>query len=269
MYFKKLSILIGMFVLSASSFGDSFRFEVGGSIGRTNIDFDFNNSDIDVDTGQLKGVFHFDRVDTSKRPLSEAAYLVRSNNISLTRSVIDTEYNLTFDVFKMDFYLPQAEVYIAPYYANIDSEGDDSNDNDFGVKLGMTPIDGLRVATTWSDERDYELNFEAKYVKELGNRQAINVEVAYEKSADDGFEKEDDYLGVGVDFYLDPSLSFGVAYHSKVSWHQALSDGTILSGDDAIGIRGEKFFNNMFSVNATYATSDDIDSWTVGVNFHL
>lgn len=216
----------------------------------------YQDFDGEVDTILIGGEFHFSPVNTEGHPLAEAAFLERSNNISLSYGQSETDYvDIDSVVGEVEIYIPQAMLYIAPYYtySSYDAgEYFEGSDNDWGITAGLTPIEGFRVTTTWSDEVDYELNFDLKYVLELTDGHALNLEFGYSQAPDseDDFEESEDLVEAAIDYYIDRTFSIGLE----------LAD----ADETAYGVRSQKYFNENFSVLAAYYTGDDFDSWLIG-----
>ena len=226
----------------------------------------------DADAITIGGVIHFAPVETASKPLAEAAYLEKSNNLRLIHGKLNfDDSNSSLNIAQMEFYVPSAMLYIAPHYLYFSASGDgeSSSFNTYGLSLGITPLAGLRVSTAWTDEIDYEFNFDVKYVANLRNNNAINIELSYAKSEDDEFEEEDDYFGIKLDYFLDQTLSIGIEYNSTSNFNQAIADATLINGEDAYGIRTEKYFSNALSLFAKYSTSDEIDNWAIGASYRF
>jgi hypothetical protein len=79
--FKKTVIVAGVALAISASVQADYRWEAGAAAERTNIDVDFDDGDIDK--AAIDGTFYLDSVDTSKGPLSEAAFLDHASNVSL------------------------------------------------------------------------------------------------------------------------------------------------------------------------------------------
>ena len=266
---KKLGLTIGILTLSTASFADTYQFELSGGLSKVNIDYGFGETELD-DT-ILTGQFLFSPVETGAKPLAEATYLAKANNIKLIHLMLDNDSDTTYDIAQAEFYVPQTNLYIAPFYIYSSSEydGEKESDNNYGFNIGFTPMEGMRLSTFWIDDIDYELNIDFKYVKQLDNNNAFNLQLAFAKAEDDEFYDQDDYVGLEFDYFFNPTTSIGIEYHSTVSAKKVLTEGFLILGEDSIGIRAEKFFNDTWSMQANYYTSDDIDSWRLGISFRF
>jgi hypothetical protein len=101
--FKKTAIVAGVALAISASVQADYRWEVGAAAERTNIDVDFDDGDIDK--AAIDGTFYLDSVDTSKGPLSEAAFLDHASNVSLGYVYTDADdiiEDLDGDEYKID-----------------------------------------------------------------------------------------------------------------------------------------------------------------------
>jgi hypothetical protein len=88
--FKKTALVAGIgLALSVTAQAD-YRWELGGdyTAGQYSADVKTNagnrsSDDLDQNVGQLYGTWYMENVDTSKGPLSEAAFLDHASNITL------------------------------------------------------------------------------------------------------------------------------------------------------------------------------------------
>lgn len=235
--------------LSSVAVADDYRVELAGLYTRSDAGSEYADS-----KGYAAGArLHFTSVNTDEHPLAEAAYLEKSNNLALTYIYDDDEYleSKTWQG-QIEIYIPQAFLYVAPFYEYSASEffsDFDYKENDWGADIGVTPADGLRISTRWSDEVDYELNLDAKYLIKLPKQMAVNIELIYKK---DPFEEADnDWIGAGVDCYLDNTWSIGASF-DRVD-------------ETGYSLRTRKFFTGNFSLYGDYFfTTDDYARWIVG-----
>ncbi|MCR6653526.1 MAG: putative porin [Cellvibrionaceae bacterium] len=253
MKLKKFGAALALSVLTSAAVADY----------RAEIDAAYADLD-DGDKGNLvSGRFHFSKVETSSHPLAEAAFLQRSNNIFLGRSQQDSTFLDTKETLgQLELYIPQAKLYIAPFYFHARYKfpdfWDNSNDgewnsvNDWGAHIGITPIEGMRISTTWLDEGDYELNLAMKYVMDIGDTNAINLELNFQEASDDEF---DDTLSVGMDFYFDQTFSVGAEIENQE--------------DTSFGIRTRKFFTEQFSASASYHKYDNYNTMIIGASLRF
>lgn len=241
---KKLSAALALALTTTAAAAD-----YQGEVGVAYIDFD------GAETIAFAGEFHFQPVATASHPLAEAAFLERSNNVSLLygRSEFGpVDVNTT--LAEVELYIPQAMLYIAPFYTRSSTKfgGNSASDSDWGVTVGITPMEGFRVTTTYADEVDYELNFDVKYVLGLANDTAVNMEFGYADAPVSGMS---DTVSAAADYYFDRTFSVGVEIED--------------AEDTAYGIRTQKFFTETFSGFASYSKGDDADTWMIGASLRF
>jgi hypothetical protein len=87
--FKKTVLMAGMALAVSAGAQADYQWQVDAAAGRTNLDYDFDDGDIDK--FGIGGSFFLDSVDTSKGPLSEAAFLDHASNISLSYVYTDAD----------------------------------------------------------------------------------------------------------------------------------------------------------------------------------
>lgn len=223
---KILGVAVAV-VISNAAMADSYRTEI--TAGAT----DNDSSDTSLDLGIR---YHFNEVDTSGKPLAEAAFLNKSSNVwAETENLAgDGETSTTAGV---EFYLPDTM-----FYGAFDVKKRDNSDTRWSATAGVTPIAGLRVTTTYVEDVDYNLNLDAKYVTTLGNGQSVNFEAQIE----DG--EEDVLWSLGGDYYLNNNTSLGLVF----------ADNT--GNDTAVTVRGRHFFSQEIFAGASFTTVDDNDT---------
>lgn len=195
---------------------------------------DFENGD---GAFGIHGEMHLSPVQTRNHPLREAAFLERSTNV----------YAAAYDDFDSlvlggELYVPNTMFYVGARLTHVDySSGDDTT---VYATLGLTPIDGLRVTTEFSED-GYDANLSAKYVTSLGGGNFVNLEGTYQ----DG--DMDDYLSMFADFYFDRTWSVGAGFAD-------------VYGNDTFTLRTEKFFNEEVSGNLSFTDTDFGNAFTIG-----
>lgn len=257
---KELTAVTFLALASSTATAD-YRGEIGALYSK------IDGGLLDVDTLAVGGEFHFSSVSTDTHPLAEAAFLERSNNISVAHQIMDQDFlEIESTAATLEFYIPQAMLYLAPFYVHnslqvenrvnlINGADNEWDSSDWGVSVGLTPIEGLRISTTWTDEVDYEINFDAKYVLKLANDTAVNLEIGYAEGQEDDFTAGDDIVTAGIDYYFDRSFSVGFAVtdHAETEYE----------------IRAQKFFTDYFNVLVAYQNADNVDGWVIGAAFRF
>lgn len=238
MKFSKTILSTAVLLTSSLAMANTYNAEVG---------LQYTDFDGDLSAIHLHGVYHFTEVNTANKPLAEAAFLEKRSFVNAGH----TEYD--FDGGSSDsqnigfgFYIPNTMFYIGAQHIKLDDY------NDTEVTLGITPVDGLLISTSHTEEADdYEPNIEAKYVRPLAGDTAINLEAGFAQGADDA----EDAMYVAADYYF---TSF-------------FSVGAIVADEDesSYGIRTRYFFNDSFSVNGQAISSDDADQFSIGAAFRF
>lgn len=226
---NKLLLAASISILSAGAMAENYQTEANV----TYVDNDNAN-------GLVVGLnYHFDVVDTNNKPLKEAAFLDRSNNIGIGYSAVG-DNDVAF--VNAEFYLNH--FYIAPSYSN-----PDVGDSSFAAKVGYIGND-LRI-TTVIPEEDYEFNIDVKYVTALAGDNFINLEAGFS----DGGDNADDTAFVSGDYYFDDTFSVGAV---------------ITNTDDTdFGFRVNKFFTGKFSAGASFTARDNDDTFALNAAFRF
>lgn len=224
---------------SGAALAQPYQFEVGASL--SHVDPDYGSSDNQFGA---YGIYHFHQVQTANRPLAEAAFLQRSSNAYVRGSQ-------DFDVIQAgaEFYIPDTIFYAAAELLRTDYDHSDHN-NDWGVRLGVTPLAGLLVYTQYYDEQGYDFNVHTKYVMDLGYSNALNIEAGYTDY------DHHNALYVFGDYYFNRNLSAGVGY----------SD---IYDNDAFTIRARNYFTPAIAAEAAFTKADDYDQFTLGASIRF
>lgn len=237
MKLKALAAATALTLVSGAALAQDYQFEVGGSY--TNTDPDAGNSDGSVGA---YGEYYFQPVRVGQNPLREAAFINRASNVFVNGSD-------DLDVIEggVEFYIPDTIFYAAAEIVRTDY---DETNNDWGVRLGVTPITGLLLWTEYFDEPGYDANINAKYVMPLGGGTFLNMEGGY---AD---HDETNEYSAYADYYFDQTFSVGAGYFDN-------------DYEDGFTLRTEKFFTPEISGQLSYTSADSYDSITVGASFRF
>ncbi len=232
---------------SGLAIADAYQAELNADATR----WDLNGINSSANNYDINGKYYFNPVKTTNLPLAEAAYLGKNSNVFFA---LDRNYGHGY-AGDSKAYSGGVEVYIPENFVYIKVEGthnsyDHDSDNSATTTLGLTPLDGLRVTSSWNSDEGYHANIEAKYVTALGNGQYINVEAGF---ADTDFGT---YKMIGGDYYFDNTFSVG----AEIS-------------DDDTGtsylVRTRKFFSEEFSGYVSYADTDAGNIAAVGVSLRF
>ncbi len=247
----KFKLLVAALGVAGSCFAiaDTYQAEVGAKAARW--DLDGVNSSLNSYTAN--GKYYFNAVKTDNLPLAEAAYLGKNSNafLNLTRQY---GHGYVADVKK---YSAGVEVYIPENFLYIRVEGvhrryEWDSDTSALTTIGLTPLDGLRVSTSWDSDESYNANVDAKYVAALGNDHYINVEASL---ADTDWGT---FKAIGGDYYFDNTFSVGAEVTDN-------DNGTNYA------VRTRKFFTEQCSGDLAYIDSDfgNGNAVALGVNYRF
>lgn len=216
----------------------SYQFEAGAAI--THTDPDNGHSDESVG---INGTYHFTRVQIANLPLAEAAFLQRSSN-----AYVRSYEELDVIYAGAEFYIPDTIFYVAAELQRVDVRG--YRNNDWGIRVGVTPLAGLLVWTSYYDEPGYDPNIHGKYVVDLGYNNALNIEAGY---TDYDTHNAPYIFG---DFYFNRTFSVGAGYSDQYD-------------NDEFTLRTRKFFTDSLSGELAYAKADDDKSVTLGARIRF
>lgn len=234
MKLKTLSAAVGFSLYSAFSLANPYQAEVSAT---------YLGGD-DYDGVLLEGEWHFNTVDTARHPLAEADFIERSSHVSLDYGYRDFEENSVDAVnLALDYFVPNSMFFVGAGFHQNDG------DNDWSVTLGVLPMQGLLVTTTYRDEAGYDLNLAARYFTEMGAGTALSVRAEYQD------QEVDDFMKLEADYYLDRTLSVGAVVEA--------------AGDTDFGVRTRKFFTPVFSGQVSYMAREGGDEWTLGVSYRF
>lgn len=231
-----------------------------------------DDADNKTKTYGIKTTVHFSPVETTGHPLAEADFLERIGSITLFAGKWEQKFGSTAEA-DGPFYGLQAMLMKPDYplvlqaqYIKTDLEfdpppdGDMTNDS-YALKIGWffskellafveysynearISLSGLPEITR--EEDDYSIG--AKFVKELGDDSAFNLEASIEQSQfdEDNEDGSNTILGISGDYYFTSQTSVG-------------ADFEINSGDDkyiegkTIGINSRIFITPQFSFRLSY-----------------
>lgn len=201
----KLTLLALAFgvVASGAAIADSYQGEVGVRATRVNSDY----FDSDGQMYGLSGAYYFTPVNTGGVPLAEAAYLGQNSNFFGDYLYAPSQHSVPrAEIYTLgaEVYIPENFLYVKAGASHLDTKAPYADDNDWFVSVGLTPLKGLLVTTSYSENAGYNPNVRAKYVTNVGAGRAINVEVGVTDVDNAGTATL-----IGGDFYFDETLSLG------------------------------------------------------------
>lgn len=230
--------LIGLTVaLAATNFAyaEDYQVDVGA--------FYSDASDVNVTAMGVGLEYHFKAVDTSDKPLAEAAFLNHSSNITAAVARTEIEFSgfeadATITAIGAEFYVPNSVFYLGANYTD-----PDQGDGYFDVTAGLY-FDSLLVTTTYVEDVDYELNLQAKYVNQLGGGKAVALSGSF-YDGDGG-----NIISAGLDYYFTHQTSVGATL-------------TDYDGENEFEVRARHFFTGTVYAGISYADIDNSSEITI------
>lgn len=228
-----------LMALTSGAFAGSYQAEVAGGLELTDADNGNNTTKLGG-----RGQFYFAPVNNAGKPLAEAAFLSRASNVNgyLNFSDSDASDGTAMGV-GAEVYIPRSMVYVAVDYQRWDYDHNDGSN--WLITGGVTPIDGLRITTTYNEDSGYDLNLAAVYVTKLGGQQSVKF---FGSLVDD----DSNTIKAGFHFYFNRQLGAGIQ----------LKD----SGDNTdFRFEGDYFLNENTFVKAFIQNSDYEDTFGIEV----
>lgn len=248
MKIKTLCTVIALSVSSGMVWAAPYQAEIGAAY------IDFQEG---METKAVLGEWHFAPVATDGHPLAEAAFLERSSSVSAVYTmteyeIVDTEVDIDVAILNFNYYVPNTIFYIGATYQRVSFDlypAISGSENDWGLTLGITPIDGLLISTNYMNDPGYNFNLAAKYVYKLQGETAINIDASYTEGGEEYFVEEEDLTELAVDYYFNRNISLGAVFAD--------------AAETSYGVRSEVFFTELFRVGAEYVTADSDNVATI------
>jgi len=185
--------------VATPAIAQDYQMEAGLSYISLSPDVGSSDSAIGVDF-----TYHLEQVSTAGKPLAEAAWLNRNNNVGLGFTTVD---KADFDIINLNGEFWVEDIYLAVDLDRWDGANDD--DIDFEVSAGFMVNEGLlayakviKNTSSYDDETGFGVG--AKYVADMGGN-FVNLEGEL-NSIDSNME-----INVAGDFYLTHDLSVGLS----------------------------------------------------------
>lgn len=247
---KKHSFIIMLSsAVSAAAMADSYQGEV--SFGATRVNSEFLESD--GKSYALSGSYYFSPVEVGSFPLAEAAYLGQKSRVYGSYLNVPSQNGFPSAngyAVGMEIYIPENFVYFQLGASRYKMRDPYNSNNDWSASVGLTPINGLLVSTSYSQDAGYNPNVYAKYVTEVGG-QYINLEAGVADTDGSGTLSL-----IGGDYYFDETLSLGgKLQHSN--------------DEDLYELRVRKFFTSSFSGGVILEDGEEENSVTVNLSLRF
>lgn len=263
--FKRTLVTTLLFSTAAAHASD-YQFELHGEYTEAESDYS------EQDNITLQGTYYFNPVSTDGHVLAEAAFMERASNISVGATRTTTNllpstsltvdgpvtrggYEYTSEQYSArgEWYLPGDLFYVAAGVAQFDYRQESSNA--WSASLGVTPVEGLLISSDFYEDQELDetWNLNAKYVTDgLGPTLAITSRYNY-------YDRGDDSLRLGIDYYLNRTFSIGV------------ERSEVLGGNtpNNILLRTRKFLTDRWSLSAYYDDTDYAESFGVSTSLRF
>ena len=236
-----LFALTGLLLVSAPAPAEDYRAEAGAWVARV------DNEGVDGESFGLQGSYYLRPVVIDDVPLAEAGFLGRADKLQVDGLRYGMNGSEHFDAWSLtsEAYVTAgiplfltATVSIGETFEYDADSGErvDGHHTSWQAGIGVTPLDGLRISTRFSQHVDYQPNVDLKLVRRLGGTHWIGV----------GAELVDPDLGgtywaVSADYFPDESLRLGAAYND---------------GYEILWLTAEKFFWTRASLAVEWSRDD-------------
>ena len=248
---KKTLLGAAIALLSSSIvYAQDYQFEINA--GYTNGDA----SDVDYDGYGLNAQVHLDKVDTSKGPLNESAFLDKSSfvNLAWLTSKFDFSGAESSDTVSIGGrFVTSSNIIIEADYSDL------KDDSEYSVGAGAYISEKMDVVATYetadkAEESSFSVDLHALNPLKGESVVAFDLGLAYLDVADDSAYQ----FSAGTDYYFNNALSVGAG-------------ATFVSSDDydssAIDVRVNYFVTPIASLDLTFTTlGQDDDGQSVQVN---
>ncbi len=258
MKFSKTILSATLFMVSGLTVANTYNSEI--ELGYVDNGYSILNSTQplpETTSIYLNGRYHFTAVDTTNKPMAEAAFLQKHSYINAGYTDWDIDVangaNGNIQNIGFGFYIPETIFYLGAQHLRFDYDSSDS-ENDTRFELGITPIDGLLLSTVHHEESDdYEANIHAKYVRGLAGNTAINLEASYTD-----VEYGDAVIQLAADYYFTNFFSVGASVTDY-------EDGSNYS------IRSRYFFNDKFAISGEFTSDGELDenAFSIGASLRF
>jgi len=197
----------------------------------------------------IDGTYYIDVVETSGRPLAEAAFLGRNNNVSASYGQRDLDAGGDYDVFSLGAEFWFEDIYTAAKLNDVDG------DNIINVRLGYMLDDGFLVTLGYeSDDTGIEkidsILLGSKYVVTFDGGAALNIEAEVGQKDD---VNDTVFVRGQADYYINDSVGIGASLRK--------AEQTPV----AYGVQASYFVTPEFSAELAFTKEEDNKDDEVGL----
>lgn len=239
---KKLLLVGAVTLAAAQSYAQDYQAEIG-----------LKYSDIDYGSAQsLFGEVYFDKVDTSKGPLAEAAFLDKASGITIDYTNFKPDAGDSSDTTSLDLRYVASEKWIIE--ANYES-GEDDDTIGFGFGAYLTDNIDLVGHYKTNDNADY-ISVTMHGVAPLDGSAALSYDLGLTNVSPDVGDSES-VIDLGVGYYFNKSFGVGIDYSTT-------------TGDldiSSVGLEADWFVTETVDLTLSYVTESigDFDFDTVAL----
>jgi len=253
--FKKTVIAAGLGLAISSAAQAEYQFEIGANSGTG--DIEIGSVKADYDYVGLTGAYYLQSVDTTKGPLSEAAFLDRASSIEFAASTgeLDAdEDDVDVDSYAVGSRLVAKESgWLVDLGYSLDEIENEEIDT-FSIGAGKYVLENTAVVLNYAnidsdlgDESDaYDLGVEHLWLLDMG---AIKLDAMLGR-IDPEVGDDIDVWGMDGTYYVNDQLGFGAAYSQEDSDETDLESWSLFA---------EWFVTEKVSLALAYSEQEDQD----------
>jgi hypothetical protein len=220
----------------------------------------------EADLNAIQGTVYFNRVDSSKGPYAEAAFLSKASSLFVAYSDAD---DLEIDTTAYGTHIVVEDKWIIDVAASdTDAEGSTVKTYTLGGGLYLDDMSTLTLGYTQSDHDLADSDSDAivlsyKRLAPLSGGSFYNVETDLAYIDQDDLD-ETIALDFAADYYLDKHFSAGLIL--------SYIDADAEEGDEAViyGVRTSFYFSDKLGITFSYAEEDndlvDFETWSASLN---
>lgn len=248
---KKTLLGAAIALLSSSVvYAQDYQFEVGANY----INGDL--ADVDYDGYGLNAQLHLDKVDTSKGPLNQAAFLDKSSFVNLAWATAKADVSGADSVDATAIggrFVTGSNIIIEADYLDLE------DDSAYGVGIGTYISETIDVVASYetfdkADESSFAVDLHGLNPLKGETAVAFDLGLAYIDFEDDSAYR----FNAGADYYLNNALSIGAG-------------AAFVSADDfdtsAVSVRADYFVTPIVRLGAAFTTlGQDADGQDIQLN---
>jgi hypothetical protein len=259
--FKKIAIAAGVSLALSSAAQAEYQFEIGANAGTG--DFDIDSVEADQDFFGLTAAYYLQSVDTSKGPLSEAAFLDRASSIELLAGTGEIDFD-DFGDADVDSYaigtrlVAKESGWLVELGYGLDKwDGIVNEDIDtYSIGAGKYVLENTAIVLSYTkldsdlegDSDAYDLGVE--HLWHFADMGALKLDATVGRVDPDLGDDDIDVWGLGGTYYVNDKLGFGAGYAQEDSDDTDLQNWSLFA---------EWFVTEKVALALAYTDSEDKD----------